>query len=79
LGTGQTEWYRDNKVIPVRPRATDNTVYDQKTQMWQTWKELKMPDILKFENCGAGSVQRFDLPNGDICLPVDYKDPKQAQ
>jgi hypothetical protein len=79
LGTGQTVWYRDNKVMPVRPRATAYSVYDQKTQMWQPWKELKMPALLKFENCGAGSVQRFDLPNGDILLPVYYKDPKQAQ
>jgi hypothetical protein len=38
-----------------------------------------MPALLKFENCGAGSVQRFDLPNGVILLPVYYKDPKQAQ
>ncbi len=79
LGIGQTVWYRDNKVMRVRPRATAYSVYDQKAQAWQPWKELKMPALPKFENCGAGSVQRYDLPNGEILLPVYFKDPKQAQ
>ena len=79
LGIGQTVWYRDNKVMPVRPRATAYSVYDQKAGRWQPWKELKMPALSKFENCGAGSVQRYDLPEGDILLPVYFKDPKAAQ
>ncbi len=79
LGTGHTVWYRDNKVMRVRPRSTAYAVYDQKQQSWQGWKELEMPDLPKFKNCGAGSVQRFDLPNGDILLPVYSKVPEKTQ
>ena len=79
LGTGHTVWYRDNKVMKVRPRATAYSIYDQEKQSWQPWKELKMPAEKKFENCGAGSVQRYDLPGGDILLPVYFKDPQKAQ
>jgi hypothetical protein len=32
-----------------------------------------MPDDVKFINAGAGSVQRFDLENGDILLPIYFK------
>ncbi len=79
LGTGQTVWYRDNKVMKVRPRATAYSTYDPEKQSWRPWKELRMPVEKKFENCGAGSVQRYDLPGGDILLPVYFKDPKKTQ
>lgn len=79
LGTGHTVWYRDNKVMKVRPRATGYSVYDPKKNQWRAWKELEMPDLAKFENCGAGSVQRYDLPGGDILLPVYFKELKQTQ
>jgi hypothetical protein len=32
-----------------------------------------MPNEAKFENAGAGSVQRVDLPNGDILLPIYFR------
>ena len=38
-----------------------------------------MPDQSEFINCGAGSVQRFDLPDGHILLPVYFKAPDQTQ
>jgi len=31
-----------------------------------------MPDEKKFYNAGAGCVQRLDLPNGDILLPIYF-------
>jgi hypothetical protein len=34
---------------------------------------LDMPKEAKFINAGAGSVQRFDLENGDILLPIYFK------
>lgn len=79
LGTGQTVRYRDNKVMKVRPRATSYSVYDVATKNWSDPKLLKMPDEDRFKNCGAGSVQRFDLPGGDILLPVYFKEPEQTQ
>jgi glycerophosphoryl diester phosphodiesterase len=79
LGTGQTVRYYDNKVMDVRPRYTAYSVYDQKTNTWAKPKTLTMPDDTRFQNCGAGSVQRFDLPDGDILLPVYFKDPESTQ
>ena len=79
LGTGHTVQYQDNKVMKVRPRQTAWSVYDPKAHAWSEPLHLKMPSDLKFQNCGAGSVQRFDLPNGDVLLPVYFKDPTKSQ
>jgi hypothetical protein len=79
LGTGHTVWYRDNKVMKVRPRATTFSVFDETDGRWSPWKELALPDLPRFKNCGAGSVQRFDLPGGDILLPVYLKVPEKTQ
>jgi hypothetical protein len=79
LGTGHTVWYRDNKVMRVRPRATAYSTYDAVAGTWRAWKELAMPDEPKFKNCGAGCVQRFDLPNGEVLLPVYFKEPEQTR
>jgi hypothetical protein len=43
---------------------------------WLPWKELQMPDEPRFANAGAGCTQRFDLPNGDILLPIYFKRPE---
>ncbi len=79
LGTGHTVWYLDNKVMKVRPRATAYSVFDEAGGQWSPWKELALPDAARFKNCGAGSVQRFDLPGGDILLPVYLKVPEKTQ
>jgi hypothetical protein len=73
LGIGQTVRYRDNKVIEDRPRETCYAVYDAKTKTWSKWATLEMPAEAKFYSVGAGSVQRFDLPDGDILLPIYFK------
>ncbi|NOX99941.1 MAG: exo-alpha-sialidase [Verrucomicrobia bacterium] len=74
LGTGHTVMYENNKVMHVRPRLTPYSVYDPETQSWSKWQTLKMPPDAKFVNSGAGSVQRYDLPNGDVLLPIYYKE-----
>lgn len=74
LGTGHTVMYENNKVMHVRPRLTPYSVYDPEKQSWSKWKTIKMPKDAKFGNSGAGSVQRYDLPNGDILLPIYYKE-----
>ncbi len=79
LGTGQTVRYFENKVMKVRPRFTAYSVYNQRSNTWGKPRTLEMPDEVRFQNCGAGSVQRFDLPNGDILLPVYFKDPNSTQ
>jgi hypothetical protein len=76
LGTGHTVWYQDNRVMPVRKRHTAYAVYDPAAQAWLPWKELEMPGDPRFANAGAGCTQRFDLPDGDILLPIYFKRPE---
>jgi hypothetical protein len=78
LGTGQTVRYRDDKVIANRPRETTYSVYDPRARTWTPWATLDMPDHEKFFSAGAGSVQRVDLENGDILLPIYFKSRAQA-
>ena len=73
LGIGHTAVYEKNAVAKVRPRETPYSVYDAKTGQWSPWKTLKMPDEPKFENAGAGCVQRFDLEEGTVLLPIYFK------
>ncbi|MDZ7616160.1 MAG: exo-alpha-sialidase [Patescibacteria group bacterium] len=73
LGVGHTVWYRDNRVMHVRPRGSAYSIYDPARNAWLPWEVLRMPDDPRFENAGAGSVQRFDLDNGDILLPIYCK------
>lgn len=71
LGIGHTVWYRNNKVLRDRPRATAYAVRDPKSEKWSQWKTLEIPDELSdFSLSGAGCVQRYDLPDGTILLPV---------
>ncbi|MCH1409828.1 MAG: glycoside hydrolase [Verrucomicrobiales bacterium] len=73
LGTGHTVVYENNRVMHVRPRATPYAVYDPDNNTWSEWKTIKLPDEPKFENAGAGCVQRTDLANGEILLPIYFK------
>ena len=73
LGIGHTIRYRDNKVMERRRRETCWSVYDAQARLWSPWTVLAMPDDAKFANAGAGSVQRIDLDNGDILLPIYFK------
>lgn len=79
LGTGHSVHYKDNRVMHYRHRQAAYSVYDAAKRTWSEWRTLEMPDRRKFFNSGAGSVQRVDLPNGDILLPIYYKgdDPKE--
>jgi lysophospholipase L1-like esterase len=73
LGTGHTVRYKGDHVMAVRPRETAWSVYDDQKRTWTPWTTLDMPKDAKFINAGAGSVQRFDLENGDILLPIYFK------
>jgi hypothetical protein len=77
LGTGQTVRYRGDKVIENRDRETSYAVYDPASRTWTPWATLEMPDPVKFQSAGAGSVQRLDLPDGDILLPIYFKSKEQ--
>lgn len=73
LGIGHTVRYSDDKVIHERPRETCFSVYDPQRNTWSPWATLAMPADPKFHNAGAGCVQRVDLENGDILLPIYFK------
>ena len=79
LGTGHTVVYEQNRVRRVRPRATAYAVYDPMNSAWSPWKTIQMPDDAKFRNAGAGSVQRVDLPDGDVLLPIYFKEIGKTQ
>ena len=79
LGTGQTVVYEDNRVMHVRPRGVGYAVYDTGTATWSPWQTVEMPSDARFESCGSGSAQRFDLPNGDVLLPIYFKIPSHTQ
>ena len=69
LGIGHNVRYLNNKVMPAtRARETVFSVYDPDKRTWTAWETLQMPDGERFHNAGAGCVQRFDLPDGDILL-----------
>lgn len=72
LGIGHTVRYKNNAVAHGAPRQTTFSVYDPKSATWTPWRTMAMPDDPRFYNAGAGSVQRVDLPNGDILLPIYY-------
>lgn len=72
LAIGHTVRYLNGKVMKNRKRETGYTVYDEQTQTWSPWTTLAMPDPDKFYGSGAGSVQRLDLPDGDILLPISF-------
>jgi hypothetical protein len=77
LGTGQTVRYLNDRVIENRDRETSYAVYDANVRTWTAWDTVAMPDRVKFQSAGAGSVQRLDLVNGDILLPIYFKSKEQ--
>ena len=74
LGIGHTVRYQNNKVMPTAKRARETvfSVYDPGQRTWTAWEILPMPAGARFCNSGAGSVQRYDLPDGDILLPIYF-------
>lgn len=77
LGTGHTPLYKDDELVGTGyPRRPAYAVYDAASQAWQLWRELDVPDW--FYSSGAGCVQRVDLPDGDILLPLYRRSPQSA-
>lgn len=73
LGTGHTVLYGpDDNLLPPPPRHSAYSVYCPESQTWKPWKTLDMPGEKRFLMEGAGSTQRFDLPDGDVLLPTYY-------
>lgn len=73
LGVGHTVRYFGDNIPPHQlPRSTAYSVYEPRAQTWRPWQAMDSP----FQEEGAGSVQRVDLPNGDILLPTYFTAPR---
>ena len=79
LGIGHTVWYRNNRVMHVRPRGIAYSVFDAPRNRWSAWNTVKLPDEPRFRCAGSGSQQRVDLPGGDILLPIYCKAAEEKQ
>ena len=78
LGTGHTVVYTpDWKIEHPRPRHTSYSVYDARQAEWSDWQKLAMPDGAKFQDAGAGCVQRYDEADGSILLPIYFRPPHE--
>ncbi|QDV88163.1 alpha/beta hydrolase family protein [Stieleria magnilauensis] len=79
LGIGQSVWYRNNRVMHVRPRGIAYAVYEPSAKQWSKWKTVDLPGEPRFQDAGSGSVQRVDLPGGDVLVPFYFKEPNTKQ
>lgn len=83
LGTGKVFHYRgDKRPETGATQAVPYSIYDPEKRTWSAWTTMEVPARFDVsESVGAGCVQRYDLPNGDILLPVAFKpkDGKSAQ
>lgn len=70
LGVGHTVRYENNAVMHGAPRQTVYSVYDAAKAQWTPWETVGMPDEARFFNAGAGSVQRVDLEDGSLLIPI---------
>ncbi len=70
LGTGHSCFYQhDDQPREYPARDTVYSTYDAATGQWARWRRFQPQDQEKFHSEGAGSTQRFDLPDGTILLP----------
>ena len=66
---GHSVCYRnDNHVHEVHPRFTAWSVFDEAAGDWSPYQFLDMPE--PFYNCGNGSGQSVELPDGTLLIPV---------
>jgi hypothetical protein len=73
LITGHTVYYANGRLAPrPYPRATAYASFDPKSDTWQPWQELEMPDQDKFYDAGSGMCQWVLEPDGRLLLPVYY-------
>ncbi len=75
LGIGHTCRYRNGALVPSpRLRESVYAVWDDETATWGPLAVLDMPDRDRFYSAGAGSIQWTELPNGDLLLPIYFRE-----
>lgn len=80
LGTGHVVYYRGDRRPEAGMKAQlPYSIYDPVARTWTPWTVLDVPAGSPLENgVGAGCTQRYDLPDGDILLPVTFR-PKDGK
>ena len=75
IALGHTVYYLKNhkQLQQGRARSTAYAVYDPKTDQWQPWKQLEMPDKHKFFNSGSGCAQWLVKSDGTLLIPAYFK------
>ena len=73
LGHGKTFWYKNDEHFRGPPSDAVYSVYDPVKRAWSAWARVDLPDLPQFKNCSAGCAQRYDLPSGDVLLPVYFR------
>ncbi len=80
LITGHTTVYQNDDIVVKRPRFPCYSIYHPESRTWSKYKLLELPNREgKFYNAGAGSAQRWDLPTGEILLPIYFHTYEQTQ
>lgn len=73
LGTCHSVPYQDKKLIRGDRLPVWGT-YDSQRKAWNRWQPLQLPDESHFYETNACADQRVDLPDGDILLPIYYRE-----
>jgi hypothetical protein len=74
LALGHTVYYHEGgKLMKVRPRSTAYAVYDPVSNEWSAWKQVELPDMIKFHNSGSGCGQWLVKPDGGLLVPAYFK------
>ena len=73
LGTGKTFSYRNDNQYEGSPAQAIYSTYNPSENVWANWKAVGFPQDPRFHHACAGCSQRFDLPNGDILLPIYFQ------
>ena len=79
--TGHNAVYLNDELYPdPRPRNTVWSVYDEKTGDWSAFQAIPMPENSQdqYFSCGSGCGQILELENGELLIPVYYKNKERA-
>jgi hypothetical protein len=79
--TGHNAVYLNDELYPdPRPRNTVWSVYDEKTGDWSAFRAIPMPENSQdqYFSCGSGCGQILELENGELLIPVYYKNKERA-
>lgn len=84
LATGKTFGFQKGVTEDHKFEQVSYAVFNPGTNQWSGLNLLSLPEKdhegKKILEANAGCTQRFDLPSGDILLPIRYrKDPKTRQ